>query len=803
MIRTVMRSQIVLVLIMLIPQWTSAEDRIAAFLKSNCYDCHTQDTKEGGLDLTSLTIDFSDVGLHDKWELLFDRVSQNEMPPKDADRPAVEEKQAFLKLLEDSLRSAHERRKGTVLRRLNRREYHNTLNDLFGTELSLEERLPEDGRSHEFDNVGEALGLSMVHLQKYLETAGLVLDEAIAKTTEKPQPVTIKASYGETREAEQFVGKVWKKLPDGAIVRFAGGGYPSGMMRGSGVRTAGRYRVQVTGYAYQSKEPIIASIGGTSFRAGSEKPIYGYFTFPPGKPTTIELETYIDSNYMIAIEPYGISDPERYKRKSIDEYKGPGLAILSVVLTGPQMREFPGKGHRLIYDGLNRKEIMPRNPNDRKKSWYQPKFEVICENETLDATRSIQRVCTAAFRRPVTKEDQEPYLKLFQQERTKGSTFEEALRSSVVAIFCSPKFLYLQEPQGLLDDSALASRLSYFLTRTAPDDELLKVAAAGKLTETQTLLAQASRLMKHPRFDRFITDFTEAWLNLRDMDFTAPDPQLFPEYDLYLRYSMPLETKAYLKELISSNLSVTHLVDADFAMLNSRLAELYQLPPVTGTAIRKVKLPPNSLRGGFLSQASILKVSANGTNTSPVIRGVWVMERILGEVPPPPPAGVPGVEPDIRGAETLREILDQHRSVQTCNSCHRKIDPPGFAMESFNPIGGYRDYYRSLGKGERLPILVKGRNVRYRKGPDVDCSGHLPDGTAFSNFKEFKKLLTKDSDVLTRNFLRKLLTFATGRELGFSDREEIERMVREASKNNYGIHDLFLAVITSKIFREK
>ena len=262
--------------------------------------------------------------------------------------------------------------------------------------------------------------------------------------------------------------------------------------------------------------------------------------------------------------------------------------------------------------------------------------------------------------------------------------------------------------------------MSYFLTRTLPDDTLIALASKGELSKPEVRKRELERLLKSTNFERMISDFTDAWLNLREMDFTAPDKELFPEYDQYLRYSMPLETRAFFKELINKNLPVKNIVDSNFVMVNGRLAQLYGIPNVSGSEIRKVSLPNGINRGGFLTQASILKVSANGTNTSPVVRGVWVMERILGQTPSPPPPGVPGVEPDIRGATTLREKLDKHREVDSCNSCHSKFDPLGFALEEFNPIGGQRDFYRSLNrKAPKVKTVVRGRGVRYHKGPNV------------------------------------------------------------------------------------
>lgn len=779
-------------------------ERVRTFASRYCFECHGDSPGEGGLNMASLDSSLSDPVAFAAWERIFDRVEDGEMPPADAEQPAREDELAFLDQLGDPLRKAHRTTKGTVLRRLNRREYQNTMNDLFGTHLELDRMLPEDSRSGEFDNIGAELGLSLVHLQRYLEAADVVLGVAIAATAEEPAPDRIQASYRGTPEAEKYVGKTWKELPDGAIVRFNGVGYPTGMLRGSQVSRTGKYRVRVTGYAHQSSAPVIFSIGSTSFAPGSEKQVFGFASVPPDQPMTVELEARLDARSMLCIEPHGIALPESQRGRPIAEYGGPGLAILQVSLEGPLLDEFPSRGHRLVFKGITRKEVGPSASKNRGHREARARFEIISADERRDAFQALMRIAEAAFRMPVTADDALPYVELFLRERAGNAPFEDALRTAVAAIFCSPRFLYLHENPGPLDDFALASRLSYFLTRTAPDSTLREFAANGRLAGSpEALREQTERLLSDPRSERFIVDFCDSWLDLRDIDFTSPDKYLYPEFDEYLRFSMPLETTAFIRELIDSNLAVENLVRSEFAMLNSRLADHYGLPPVTHTEIRKTQLPPDSVRGGLLSQASIHKVTANGTNTSPVMRGVWVMERVCGKTPAPPPPGVAGVEPDIRGATTIRELLDKHRSLDTCNSCHRVIDPPGFAMESFNPIGGFRERYRSLGGGDPTETVVHGRPVRYRLGPQVDSSGQLADGRSFADFRSFRDALATADDMLARTLATKLLTFATGREMGFSDRDDIEHIVRKSASQGHGVRALLDLVIASRIFQEK
>ena len=785
---------------------TDFSEKLVPFFDTHCYECHDDSVKKGGLDLDALSHDLSDEAVMAKWVQLYDRVANGEMPPRDREAPGEGEKRIFRDELGPVLSAAHRNQKGTVLRRLNRREYENTLNDLLGIHLDAAALLPEDGRSGEFDTVGEALGISASQLKIYLDLATSAIDLAIARTTAAPTPVKTTATYAETQGADKFIGDAWHRASDGAVVFFRELGYPTGMLREANAKESGLHRIRVTGYAYQSDQPVIFSVGGTTFARAAGRPNYGYFSLAPGKPQTVELTTWIDKNYMVEITTQGLHDPEYLIKKSgIANYQGPGLAITSVEIEGPIMEEFPTRGHRLIFDGLERREIEPRNPEDKKKTYYKSKFEIVSANPTTDVIPVLKRFATAAFRRPSTEEDIAPYLILFQGEMTGGADIESALETALAAMLCSPDFLYLREPEGRLDDHALASRLSYFLTRTAPDADLVAAAGEDLLSKDPAALRRhAGRLLESAASDRFITDFTDSWLDLRSIEFTNPDEQLFPEFDRYLQDSMVAETRAYFRELLEENLDASHLVKSDFAMLNRRLADHYGIDGVTSPFVIRTALPDTSVRGGFMTQASVLKVSANGTNTSPVLRGVWINERILGKHPAPPPPGIPGVEPDIRGATTLRELLAKHRDSESCQSCHEMIDPPGFALESFDPIGGWRETFRSLGEGEKPAQLHAGsKRIHWRIGPPVDASGQLQDGRTFADYNAFRDLIAQDQALLAKAFVTKLLTFATGREMGFSDRPEINQIVAQAGETGYGFRDLLLLAVSSEIFRNK
>ena len=774
-------------------------ESVSPFLNQFCVDCHSDGYVEGDFNLDRLGNDLTDPATFARWVRVIDRVQNGEMPPEDpvplADQPAI------VDALHPALSRAHQATKATVLRRLNRREYENTLNDTFGTHESLADLLPEDGKGHGFDNIGEVLGLSPTHLHRYIEAAETVLDSAIAADTQPPEVEHIKANYADSREAEKFLGKLWDHLPDGAVAFYTRFGYPTGMLRGAGVPGRGRYQIRVTGYAYRSDKPITARISGTSFVRGSKKPTYDYVSFKPGEPQTVELEAWIEDRMMIAIDPCEI-DTGSYNIRSqgLEGYDGPGLAIKEVELIGPLTDSFPSSGHRLLFDGWQR-EAKP------KKNRWNATREFTLEATDVGASleQSLARVANTLFRRPVEPAGLSDFISLFKARQAADDPKETALRTAVVAMLCSPDFLYLNESSGKLSDHQVASRLSYFLHRTSPDEALRKAADQKRLaSNSQEILAQAKRLVRDPKFDRFIHDFTDAWLNLRDIDATSPDQTLFPEYDAYLEWSMLEQTRSLVHRMVTKNLPIRQFVQSDIALLNERLARHYEIDEVVhGPKLQPVRLSADSVRGGVLSHASVLKVSANGTNTSPVTRGVWLMERILGKPPQPPPPGIPGIEPDIRGATTLRELLESHRDLDSCRACHQAIDPPGFALEVFDPIGGFRNRFRSLGEGEKIDRTIAGRRVKYRLGQVVDASGSMPDGSTFESYIEFRDQLAKRQYDLAFAFTGNLLTFATGREMGYSDRPHIDAIVESCRATGYRVGNLLLGVITSDVFLEK
>ncbi|HEY0548071.1 MAG TPA: DUF1592 domain-containing protein, partial [Verrucomicrobiae bacterium] len=504
----------------------------------------------------------------------------------------------------------------------------------------------------------------------------------------------------------------------------------------------------------------------------------------------VEFEHRLEAGDTIQLLPHGTG--ENFKRVDPSAYKGTGLAVQWIEIEGPLHPAWPPESYRRLFGDLPVKPIVAAN-----------RFEVHSSQPGQDAERLLRGFLPKAFRHPVTDDELQPYLELARRRLDEGFSFEHAMRTAYRAVLTSPSFLLRVERPGKLTDHALASRLSYFLWSSPPDEKLLALARQGRLTCDDVLHEETERMLASPKARNFVRDFTGQWLGLRKIDSTSPDEMLYPEFDEWLKVSMVCETESFFSEILKHDLSIENFIESDFSMLNERLARHYGIDGVQGLAFRKVILPKGIHRGGLLTHASILKITANGTTTSPVLRGVWVLENLLDQRPPPPPANVAAIESDIRGAATVREQLEKHRSVDSCASCHRKIDPPGLALENFDVIGGWREFYRSAGEGESIALQVKGDPVQYRKGPPIDASGSLENQQSFQNIDEFKLLLRGRKERVARCVASKLLTYATGEGITFSDRAEIDRLVEASRKSDFGLRTLLHAVIDSECFRRK
>jgi hypothetical protein len=472
-------------------------------------------------------------------------------------------------------------------------------------------------------------------------------------------------------------------------------------------------------------------------------------------------------------------------RENLADYPGPGLHIHGIEIEGPLPETWPTESYRRIYG-----EVDPAH------------------GTLADAEKILRGFLPKAFRRPVQPDEVKPYGALVAKALEDGQPFEIALRAGFKGVLASPKFLYFREKPGPLDDYALASRLSYFLWSTMPDDELLSLAAGNTLHEPASLRAQVERMLQHEKGRAFTENFTGQWLNLRNIALNTPDKALYPEFDELLQWSMVRETQLFFDELLKRDRPVRNVIDSDFAMLNGRLARHYGIEGVQGVDFQRVALKPENHRGGMLTQASVLKVTANGTTTSPVLRGVWLLDRIIGQPAPPPPASVPAIEPDIRGAVTIREQLAKHRETENCAGCHRRIDPPGFALESYDVIGGWREKYRTVGTKNKVqnrvgPLAKYLAAVQYGEGLPVESGDQMADGSQFADVAEFKKLLLEHEEQIARCMTEKLMIYATGHRVEFGDHEVVDGILQATKNSGHGLRSLLHAVVQSETFRTK
>jgi hypothetical protein len=509
----------------------------------------------------------------------------------------------------------------------------------------------------------------------------------------------------------------------------------------------------------------------------------------------------------------------RWQNPLAEKNGQPGVVFRWMEVEGPLFEEWPPAGHKLLFGDLpmvNRPkppkpeaevvEVGVTNKHRMRRFEKSPGVEVISKQPLADAERLLRNFIPYAYRVPMHEDEAKRFLPVVKSALRQGNSFTDAMIAAYTAVLCSPEFLYLTEQPGRLDDYELAARLSFFLWNSPPDDQLRRRTAGHQLHQPEVLREETDRMLNDPKSRRFIEAFLDYWLDLRKITATAPDANLYSDYylDDLLTESAQEETRLFFAELARDNLPARNIVASDFAMLNERLAAHYGLPPVQGVTLRRTSLPAGSVRGGLMTQAAVLKVTANGTTTSPVLRGAWIMERILGQKPPPPPPSVPALEPDIRGAITIRQQLDQHRSLETCKACHAKIDPAGFALENFDVMGGWRERYRSESGGEPAEGIAKsGQKFAFHYALPVDASGILPDGREFSDVRELKQLLLADERQIARNLVRQLTVYATGATIHFSDRAEIERILDRTEPGKYGVRSLILELVQSELFMNK
>jgi hypothetical protein len=818
-----------------LPQLIGASEppsTISSLLVQSCLDCHSKETSEGGLDLTALSFELNNRAVRDRWVRIYDRIDRGEMPPQTDDLPK-ESRASLVKLLKSAIRdadmadrTAHGR---GPLRRLTRVEFENNLRVLLKLpDLDVRDKLLEDRDAHGFTKVSVLLDMSRVQLEAYLDATEAALRTAMAGS--KPPTATVTQRFTGTdlfptletfgeREAMFFardnrmvpitnaqlkeMTPEQRRDPTLEMALFRSATWPYfGYPRGFRAKEGGAYRVRFAGRAVRQVRdfrlaPAYAPIA-MSFRArqpsgadvsGDVRETGGWMDL---QPETREFETTI---HLKAGETF--------------EYSPLGLPVPFIRTDGGFFYDYPPmppEGHR----GVVIQWLEVTGPI-RDVQWPPPSHHVLFDDvdatqgNAADAERLFRRFAARAALRPMSEEAHQPFLKLIEVKMAAGAGFAESLLAGYQALLCSSHCLYLTEPRNDDLDAhfAIANRLSHFFWNSRPDDELAQAAKNGRLHDKAVLRVQTERLIADPRFEQFVRTFAEEWLDLRKLRRDIPDERLYPEYrkDDYLVDSMERETRAFLRAMVRENLPASTVVAADFTFVNDRLAAHYDLPRVIGSDMRRLTLPKDSPFGGLITQAALMKHTANGTTTSPVLRGVWIMEKLLGQPPPPPPKSVPAVEPDIRGATTIRALLAKHTESQTCASCHAKFDPVGFAMENFDVMGAWRDHYRGMERGEKITgIDPAGHPYTYFVGQPVDASAMLPTGETFRDIHELKRILASKPRQLAKNLVEHLVLHATGTPVGFADREEVETMLDDCAAGGFRLQDLMHVLVQSRIF---
>jgi len=772
---------------------------LGAFVSTHCTDCHQGKGAEGGLDLTALGFDLNDASILKQWVRIVDRVHDGEMPPRDASRVSSHDRTAFVRAAGDWLRAfqhAQDAQYGRVRgRRLTRRELERSLQDLLGIDIPLADQLPEEPASTQFSTVADGQAMSHFQLARHLAVVDVALDEAFRRALSPDdhyeqdfdaRGVARRNDKARTREPE---------IIDGRAVTWSSGLIFYGRIPATTAPSDGWYRFQVTAGAL--KPPRTGGVWCT-VRSGlcvSSAPLLAWITAfeADEQPKEIAFEAWLPKGHMLEIRPGDTTLKKgRFAGGQVGSGEGEPQNVPGVAIDRITMQRF----HRgPDNDGVRRLLFgdVPLEPTSKGRA-----FRAISQSPQDDAIRLLERFAKRAFRRPVSPNDLAGYADMVRAALDDGQDFAAALRVGYRAVLCSPRFLYLTESPGRLDDHAIATRLSYLVSGSTPDARLTELADERRLHVPDVLHGvpdvlhgEVERLLSGNGGRRFVQDFAAEWLDLDQIDFTEPDAKLYPDFDAIVQNSMLDETYTYLETMLRDNSSVAQLIDSDFTFLNSRLARFYDIDGVAGDALRRVVLEPEHHRGGVLTQGAILKVTANGSNTSPVVRGVWVSERLLGVPIPPPPDNVPAIEPDIRGAKTIREMLAKHRSQESCAVCHVKIDPPGFALENYDPAGRWRNRYIQLEDGRRS------------QGVAIDASYTLPDGREFRDVGEFRKLIVAEPQRVARCVAEKLLVYGTGAPLSFADREAVDQIAEAAAKDNYGFRSLLHAVVASEVFLSK
>ena len=818
-------SGILLVFLLALAAHASASDP-HTFLKNYCYDCHGEHEQKGDRRFDQLELPIANQHGIVEIQDIIDQLNLGEMPPPKAkNQPSAAGRAAAIRALTAAVTAARANIKSTgaqtVLRRLNRREYRNTVADLFHLDLTSFDptvKFPRDGLVEHMDNIGDGLVTSGHLLDQYLEAADLIVEKALGQfAPAKERNWHFTDNFQQGAELSYSHKKVYNykylclyEVPN--TTRHEGGyGYIHELR--DGVPADGFYEIKALAHSVNRDHPYDPKIFGMDpaqpYRMGIVpgdirvgilhhpqpiEPQLAEVTVADGEPEWYTMKVWLNkgqtprfifpngmancrSAFAKIVRLYNDHWPEHERKNTgifearrvvLKHGKMPHIRIHEVRVRGPIISQWPPRAQREIFG--------------------EGKFD------RAHVRRILKAFADRAYRRPATDDEIDRLVAVAAKRRAAGHAPRQATEDAIKAALCSPAFLYLAEPtpeSKALAPHDLATRLSYFLWATMPDAELRELADGGMITQPRVLRSQLERMLADTRSREFIVGFLDGWLNLRALGGMPPDRDSFQTYySKDLESAMRRETELFTRYLIDENRPITDYLDADYTFVNAPLAKHYGLAdkfePGRAHLFKRVDLK-DKRRGGLLGMGSVLTVTANGIETSPVNRGVWFLETILGSPPSPPPDDVPAIDPDVRGTTTVRERLAKHRDTATCNECHRKIDPPGFALENFDPVGAWRSHYQIS---------------RKKRGPKIDASGKFSNGDKFADIVGFKQVLKNREAQFTRNLTERLLSYATGRRIEQAhDRAEIDRITKELEAEGNGLRTLLEKVVTSSIFR--
>ena len=802
---------------------------VRAFLEKYCVDCHSDDLKKGDRSLEHLTLPLKSETEVILAKDVIDQITLREMPPKKAERPSDAERLEVLRVLREGSRAARERIASTggrtVMRRLSSREYENTVAVLFGRRvdtLGLSAEFPKEKTDGHIDTNGRALVTSGFLVDQYFQAANRLVELRLGKPVVASKEWKFDGHFVQYEELSSPHRAVFNyrylNLYEQPNTDTRQGGYGHIEDFKQGVPVSGLYDLEVEAQAlhrdthYDPKifgidfsEPFILGVVPGDVRKGHIhypqpiEPLLASARVPDEQPERIRFRVWLEAGqtprFIFPNGPYesraSISAlNKRYKDEfketpkanGIDrtvllkEGKLPHIRISEVRITGPVAEPGGSVEERNVFGA-----------------------------EGFQADRALDQLTAfaeRAYRRPLEDADRQVVRTFYEKRVGEQAGERQAALDTVKLILCSPSFLYLSEitpeTENRLRPYDLASRLSYALWAGPPDAALLAAAGSGELVREGVLRREVERMLADERAAGFVNGFLDSWLNLRDLGGMPPPRESHRAfYAEDLPASMKAEVRLFFRDLLARNGTIRNFLDADYTFVDRKLAKLYQLPEQDtlrlADGFRKVGLGGSAQRGGLLGMAGVLTVSANGVETSPVTRGVWVSENILGIRPPPPPDVVPAIDPDVTGASMIRERLARHRADKACGECHRKIDPLGYSLELFDPVGRWRTSYPR-----------KGKDKEKEPAPKVDPSGEFSSGEEYRDFAGFKRVLVETREgVFTRQLIRKFLSYATGRAMELRDEYVIEELAERVTREGSGLRTLVLHSLESEIFRSR